>query len=219
MFEIAFLQIRQPRIQKPRRMVIREGENPFQTLRSTWSLHTHIQPENAAVSEVWLCSVWWRWWCWWGCWCSVLAVVWWGGRGAALPEGLPLLRVWRSTSNLFAVIAVRANTLESSNSLFYFSHHEGDHLSSRPPARLHFQPSQPLASGPLPPAARNMSSHRRVCTQRHKPSMATFFFIFLQVALMHHTFTQPGTAWQRQRTWAREGEIFFLFLFTRCWWQ
>lgn len=138
----------------------------------------------------------------------------WGERwvwGAALPEGLPLLRVWRSTSNLFAVIAVRANTLESSNSLFYFSHHEGDHLSSRPPARLHFQPSRPLASGPLPPAARNMSSHRRVCTQRHKPSMATFFFIFLQVALMHHTFTKPGTAWQRQRTWAREGEIFFFF--------
>lgn len=193
MFEIAFLQIRQPRIQKPRRMVIQEGIH-FK-LCGAREVYTHTFSRRTARSV--RCG---------SAECGgggagggVGAMSWlWlgggGGGGAALPEGLPLLRVWRSTSNLFAVIAVRANTLESSNSLFYFSHHEGDHLSSRPPARLHFQPSQPLASGPLPPAARNMSSHRRVCTQRHKPSMATFFFIFLQVALMHHTFTQPGTA-------------------------
>lgn len=47
-----------------------------------------------------------------------------------LPRGAASLGAWRSTSNLFAVIAVRVYTLESSNSLFYFSHHEGDHLSS-----------------------------------------------------------------------------------------
>lgn len=117
---------------------MQEGRNPFQTLRSTRSLHTHVQPENGVVSEVWLClqSVG-------GGAVSGLRLVAEGvGWEAELsPRGLPLLRVWRSTSNLFAVIAVRANTLESSNSLFYFSHHEGDHLSSCPPAL----PAQPAA--------------------------------------------------------------------------
>lgn len=51
----------------------------------------------------------------------------WGG---ALPRRAGSPGAWRSTFNLFAVIAVRVYTLESSNSLFYFSHHEGDHLSS-----------------------------------------------------------------------------------------
>lgn len=140
----------------------------------------------------------------------------WGVRwvwGAALPEGLPLLRVWRSTSNLFAVIAVRANTLESSNSLFYFSHHEGDHLSSRPPARLHFQPSRPLASGPLPPAARNMSSHRRVCTQRHKPSMATFFFIFFASGFDASHLYQARHCMTAAEDMSTRGRDFFLFHF------
>lgn len=78
----------------------------------------------------------------------------WGG---ALPRSATSLRVWRSTSNLFAVIAVRVYTLESSNSLFYFSHHEGDHLS----CCLHFPPAFGVGSLPV-------STH----THRYKPSMA-----------------------------------------------
>lgn len=63
-------------------------------------------------------------------------------RGGAPPHGAASPGAWRSTSNLFAVIAVRVYTLQSSNSLFYFSHHEGDHLSACP----HLP--HPLASGP-----------------------------------------------------------------------
>lgn len=68
--------------------------------------------------------------------------MWWGG---ALLHGAASPGAWRSTSNLFAVIAVRVYTLESSNSLFYFSHHEGDHLSSC----LHFPPPCGVRSLPV----------------------------------------------------------------------
>lgn len=119
-----------------------------------------------------------------GVWCC-LDLAWGVGIRWSAPRGAASLRVWRSTSNLFAVIAVRANTLESSNSLFYFSHHEGDHLSSRLPAL----PAQPLASG-LSRSAQNMSSHP--CMQRHKCSVGKFFVRETLGALMHHTFARPA---------------------------
>lgn len=74
------------------------------------------------------------------------------------------LGVLRSTSNLFAVIAVRAYTLEFSNSLFYFSHHEGDHLSSC----MSFP--QPLVSG----LSQSAHKHTHAYIHEHEHSMAAF---------------------------------------------
>ncbi len=100
----------------------------------------------------------------------------WGG---ALPRGAASLGAWRSTSNLFAVIAVRVYTLESSNSLFYFSHHEGDHLSSC----LHFPP--PFGVRSLPVCTKH--THTQIQTQHAK------IFVWDTRALIHHTFVQPAS--------------------------
>lgn len=98
-------------------------------------------------------------------------------RGGLSPRGLPLLRVWRSTSNLFAVIAVRANTLESSNSLFYFSHHEGDHLSSCPPA----PPAQPAAGvrSSFPGCTEHELTPRACARKTQTQHGQILFFLFL----------------------------------------
>lgn len=98
-----------------------------------------------------------------------------------LLHGAASLGAWRSASNLFAVIAVRVYTLESSNSLFYFSHHEGDHLSSC----LHFPHS--LASG----LSRSAQKHERAHIEKHRYKHSTPRF--LSEALIHHTNVQPAS--------------------------
>ena len=123
----------------------------------------------------------------------------WGG---ALPHGAASLGAWRSTSNLFAVIAVRVYTLESSNSLFYFSHHEGDHLSSC----LHFPP--PFGVRSLLVRTRT-HTHTHTHTQAQIQTQHAKISVWDTRALIHHTFVQPAS-----HDW-RTLECCF---FTRCWW-
>lgn len=104
------------------------------------------------------------------------------------------LGVLGSASNLFAVIAVRAYTLEFSNSLFYFSHHEGDHLSSC----LRFP--QPLVSGLSQSAHKHTHIHSWTQTQHGS------IFVWDTSALIHHTFVQltsPGSSRGHERGFMR----------------